>query len=1397
MAAARRTPDGRPHKEVNLPSGMQTAALFDTGSAITAISERLFEQLKGHARRIPEIEELIHITTVDGNPLPTSGCFQAELWLDGKWRSGDFFVMENLTSELLLGIDYVRKHRLAYDPDDNRVWAKSSAKTMRTRKETRIPAGSRRAVGVRCGEIRVAENEVVIATIGSCEIPVAGTETMVSGQGPNFDVFIDNVLDVDLVIPRGTEVGALESVALDSCKKIELEPEDCPEEKEPPMIPCDKEKEEMLRAVMQEQMKDMDPEVARMYLQLVLENHDVFSKDKSDLGRTSVMEHKIKLKDEDPAYNKQFRIPESHRSILIEHLQNWLKIGVVSPCKSHWNSPIFLVPKKDGSMRPVLDFREVNKKSVVDKYSAREVSDCIDEIGRSGSTVFSSLDLTAGFWQLPLEEESRPYTAFTIPGVGSFAWNCTPMGLLGSPATFGRMMEFIMRYLQIIAYQDDLLAHSKTHREQIEILKRCFARLRANNLKLNAKKCAFGQPEIPYLGFTLTKDGVLPGKDKTAAIRDSRPPRTQRQVREFTGLCNYFRASIKDFAKLAAPLNQLLTKEKNWRGGDLPEEALEAYLKLKEALMSPPVLAYPNPKLDYHLVVDASLGLQGAPGGLGASLVQIDEQGIPRAVGFASRGLTRFEKNYTSYLAELTACVFGIDYFQVYLKGRHFFLYTDHRPMEKLSTTHKRTLNRLQQLMGEYDFTIRYKPGKDNEIADFLSRNPISAIDVAGQDLKNLQEEDELIQKILETWEDEQAPESLKRLRKSLIKDKGILFFVKPDKSRAIFAPKKLQPEIIRAAHNSLLGGHMGVFKSRERILGRYFWPSVAKDVEEHVKGCVDCQKVKPWNRPKKAPLKPLEQPTAPNHRIHIDLFGPLATSGQGKKMVCVITDAFTKYTELVAVRSKEAGEVARAIMSTWITRYSTPKEIVTDGGKEFANKLMEALCQELRILHRQTTPYHPETNASAEVFNRTMKLYLATALEQPYLDWEELLPALRICYNTSVSKATQATPFSLVFGMRPNMPFFDLEQALSMDENYPEMLAELKAMREKAKEINLKYKAEYKKQYDKSRSVERQRLRPGDRILVENTHKVGPNPKFHPAFNGPFEVTKVVDLNIHYKDGKKDKVAHMNRVKPAQELTKDIPEASGPEKRPRRKHSRGSNSADKKGEAYVEFPGSDFEAENEPDNGSPGTSADQQNSEGEDYVTFPGSDFETEHEPDNGSRGTSADQQNVEGELWPIRDIDEASTTQHIPEGERGGVNGANGAPEDIHMQTLVQEEEDVRMMTLHNPDATILPPDSPFPPTPAPTRKFARARRGEARSGAAPETRRGPGASTAEPKKRKPSGELAQEQKRAASEVSLVKNLRSHGREQMEQSLPQRAREYRSYTRKTCAPSEQEQSS
>ena len=142
----------------------------------------------------------------------------------------------------------------------------------------------------------------------------------------------------------------------------------------------------------------------------------------------------------------------------------------------------------------------------------------------------------------------------------------------------------------------------------------------------------------------------------------------------------------------------------------MPEASLQAFQSLKDQLLDPPILAYPDPNLDYHLMVDASIGSETVPGGLGAALVQISNKGVPQAIGFASRSLNKYEKNYSAYLLELTSACFGIEHFDVYLRGRHFTLHTDHRPLEKLSTVHTRTLNRLQQLMLEYDFQIQYKP---------------------------------------------------------------------------------------------------------------------------------------------------------------------------------------------------------------------------------------------------------------------------------------------------------------------------------------------------------------------------------------------------------------------------------------------------------------------------------------------------------------------------------------------------------------------------------------------------------------------------------------------------------------------------------------------------------------
>ena len=166
----------------------------------------------------------------------------------------------------------------------------------------------------------------------------------------------------------------------------------------------------------------------------------------------------------------------------------------------------------------------------------------------------------------------------------------------------------------------------------------------------------------------------MPGLDKTKAIREFEPPTSIRQVREFIGLCNYFLNSIKDFFFISQHLTKLTKKDSGWSGGVLPESAYNAFQTLKQALLTAPVLAYPDPAKNYNLLVDAAVGSEGRPGGMGASLIQFDDPGNPHPIGYVSRGLTSFERNYTAYLLELAACVYGIEKFQVYLTGQKFTL---------------------------------------------------------------------------------------------------------------------------------------------------------------------------------------------------------------------------------------------------------------------------------------------------------------------------------------------------------------------------------------------------------------------------------------------------------------------------------------------------------------------------------------------------------------------------------------------------------------------------------------------------------------------------------------------------------------------------------------------------
>ncbi len=240
----------------------------------------------------------------------------------------------------------------------------------------------------------------------------------------------------------------------------------------------------------------------QQYPDVLLHNHEAFSQDKFDLGQTDTLMHEIALKTQEPIYVKQFKIPDAHRKEVEHHVLEWLKIGVIQPARSRYNSPIFAVMKKDGNVCLIQDFRALNTQSYTDKYSMKDVSECIGKIGRSHSTIFTTIDLTAGFWQMILHPRARTYTAFTLPGMGQFQWVTMPMGLLGCPASFQRLMETVVNGISnVIVYINDLLVHSASHEEHLVTLNQVLEQLIHHNIKINLQKCIFGRQEVSYLGF--------------------------------------------------------------------------------------------------------------------------------------------------------------------------------------------------------------------------------------------------------------------------------------------------------------------------------------------------------------------------------------------------------------------------------------------------------------------------------------------------------------------------------------------------------------------------------------------------------------------------------------------------------------------------------------------------------------------------------------------------------------------------------------------------------------------------------------------------------------------------------------------------------------------------------
>ena len=470
-----------------------------------------------------------------------------------------------------------------------------------------------------------------------------------------------------------------------------------------------------IEAIISKVDMDLDPNQLIELAKTIKAYQDIFRTDLIDPGSAKhLLKQRIDVGDNKPIRQKPHRNSYNERLIIRKELDNMLQSGVIRPSFSPWAAPVVLVTKKDGKPRFCIDFRKLNAITKRDVYPLPLVDDITDQIGKA--TFRSTLDLTKGFWQIPIEESDKEKTAF-ITYEGLFEWNTMPMGLTNSPSAFQRNMERVLSGLNwkiCLVFMDDIIIFSKDFNQHLRDLQEIFTRLQTFGLKIRLDKCHFCRKDLPYLGVIISGENLMMNPAKVASILNMGIPQTVTQVKAFLGLTSYYRRFIEDYAYLAKPLYEITkpTKKFEWN-----EKTQMAYDELKRRVTEEPILKLPNLELPFILQTDAS-GIA-----IGAVLSQ-NFNGEEHPVYYASRVLKDAKLRYSTVEKECLAIVHWVKYFRHYLIGRKFKIITDQRALKwllELKDPSSR-LTRWSLRIQEYKFDIEHKPGRLHTNADALTR---------------------------------------------------------------------------------------------------------------------------------------------------------------------------------------------------------------------------------------------------------------------------------------------------------------------------------------------------------------------------------------------------------------------------------------------------------------------------------------------------------------------------------------------------------------------------------------------------------------------------------------------------------------------------------------------------